>query len=422
MSERLINLQPSCAGDYDPSSLSVPEALRRIDIEVQPLSGYQRLALRDALGRILAEDIESPVDVPAHTNSAMDGYALRGADLPETGVRDFRLVGAALAGSPYGGALSEGECIRIMTGAVVPDGSDTVVMQEHVEVHGEEIRIGPGNRLGQNVRAAGEDIPRGETVLRSGKRISPAELGLLASLGVAEVQVFRRPRVAFFSTGDELRSLGEPLREGDIYDSNRYTLFGMLTRLGAEVIDMGVVCDRREDLHAAFRQAAEVADAVITSGGVSVGEADFVKETLGSLGKVNFWKIAMKPGRPLAFGRVGGALFFGLPGNPVSVMVTFYEFVQPALRRLMGATEHEAVTIRVRSASRLRKRPGRVEYQRGVLRRSDDGEFEVGVTGAQGSGILSSVSIANCFIVLPQDSGDVEPGAFVEVQPFEGLV
>ncbi len=422
MSERLINLQPSCADDYDPNALSVPEALRRIDSEVEPLSGYERLALRDALGRILAEDAVSPIDVPAHTNSAMDGYALRAADLPDRDDRTFRMVGAAFAGAPYGGSIREGECARIMTGAVIPDGADTVVMQEHVEAQGDDIRVGPGNKRGQNVRAAGEDIPQGGTVVAKGKRIGPAELGLLASLGFAEVHVFRRPRVAFFSTGDELRSLGETLGPGDIYDSNRYTLFGMLTRVGADVIDMGVVRDRRGDLQAAFRQASEVADAVITSGGVSVGEADFVKDTLNSLGEVNFWKIAMKPGRPLAFGRLGDALFFGLPGNPVSVMVTFYEFVQPALRRLMGNADSEAVTMRVPSASRLRKRPGRVEYQRGILFRNADGHFEVRVTGAQGSGILSSVSVANCFIVLPQDSDGVEPGALVEVQPFEGLV
>jgi len=422
MSERLIDRQPSCADDYDPNSLSVPEALSRIDRQIKPLGGFERLALRDALGRILAEDAVSAMDVPAHTNSAMDGYALRGVDLPEDDTRAFRMVGSAFAGAPHSGAIGAGECVRIMTGAVVPDGADTVVMQEHTEARGDEILVGPGNLTGQNVRAAGEDIPKGGTVLTEGKRIGPAELGLLASLGFAEVRVFRRLRVAFFSTGDELRSLGDTLGPGEIYDSNRYTLFGMLKRLGADILDMGVVRDRREDLERSFRQASEVADAVITSGGVSVGEADFVKETLSAVGEVDFWKIAMKPGRPLAFGRLGNAVFFGLPGNPVSVMVTFYEFVQPALRRLMGDSDAEAMTMRVPSASKLRKRPGRVEYQRGILFRDEEGQFQVRVTGAQGSGVLSSVSVANCFIVLPQGCDGVEPGSLVEVQPFEGLV
>jgi molybdopterin molybdotransferase len=315
-----------------------------------------------------------------------------------------------------------GECVRIMTGAVLPTGSNAVVMQEHAEVQQERVRIGPGHRCHQNVRDAGEDVKRGATVLRAGTRLRPAELGLLASLGFGELRVRRRPRIAFFSTGDELKSIGEQLGPGDVYDSNRYTLYGMLTRLGAEIIDMGVVSDDRNELRRGFREASEVADAVITSGGVSVGEADFVREILASLGQVSFWKIAMKPGRPLAFGRLGEALFFGLPGNPVSVMVTFYEFVQPALRRMMGELDPTPVSIPVRCVSKLRKRPGRTEFQRGILYRGEDGELLVRSTGQQGSGILTSVSQANCFIVLPDDSTGSSPDDMVEVQPFEGMV
>ncbi len=417
-----ISIQPSCADDYDPNSLRVDQALQRIDGVVKPVAGHERVAPRSALDRILAETIASPIDVPAHTNSAMDGYAVRAADLPSSGVAELRVIGTALAGAPFPGRVESGAAVRIMTGAVLPRGADCVVMQEHAQRKGETAFIGSDHKAGQNIREAGEDLREGDVVLEAGRRLSPADLGLLASLGVAEVSVWRRLRVAFFSTGDELRSIGERLREGEIYDSNRYTLYGMLTRLGVEVIDMGVVRDRREDLERAFKTAAESADAIISSGGVSVGEADFVKDILQALGEVNFWKIAMKPGRPLAFGRVGGAVFFGLPGNPVSVMVTFYQFVQPALRRMMGQTDATEVTFEVSCTTRLRKRPGRMEFQRGILERRPDGHLVVHGTGDQGSGILRTMSRANCFIVLPEDCGNVEAGASVNVQPFEGLV
>lgn len=422
MSNQRIARQPSCADDFDPDSLPVREALQRIDAVVAPVTGFEQVAVRSALGRVLAQTIISPIDVPSHTNSAMDGYALRSADLPEEGLRELQVMGTALAGRPFPGTVEPGTAVRIMTGAVLPEGADTVVMQEHVEHQDQTVRIGGGHKAGQNVRQAGEDLARGDAVLAPGQRLQPAELGMLASLGIAEVRVCRRLRVAFFSTGDELRSLGEPLAGGEIYDSNRYTLHGMLTRLGVELIDMGVVRDRREDLQRALSQAADSADAVITSGGVSVGEADFVRDILGTLGEVNFWKIAMKPGRPLAFGRINKAVFFGLPGNPVSVMVTFYQFVQPALRRMMGQTGIRPIMFKVPCANRLRKRPGRMEFQRGILERQADGDLIVRSTGEQGSGILSSMSRANCFIVLPDDAGGVEAGALVDVQPFEGLI
>jgi len=342
--------------------------------------------------------------------------------VPEGGTARLVMVGTALAGRPFAGEVRAGQCVRIMTGAVLPAGADAVVMQERVTAAAEGIAVAAGLRAGDNVRRAGEDLRVGEDAVAAGRVIGPAELGLLASLGVTEVTVARRPRVAFFSTGDELRSPGEPLGEGQIYDSNRYTLFGMLTRLGAEAVDLGVVRDTPEALRAALEEASAAADVVITSGGVSVGEADFVREVLADLGEVSLWKVAIKPGRPLAFGRLGQAWFFGLPGNPVAVMVTFYAFVQPALRRLMGQSGPLPQRFTVRCLSRLAKRPGRTEYQRGILRRDADGRLAVEKTGAQGSGILSSMSAADCFIVLPPEQGAVEPGDLVEVEPFHGLV
>jgi len=417
-----IQTEFSCADDYDPNSLPVPKALERIDALIGPVSGVEKVALRAALQRVLAAPIVSPLAVPAHDNSAMDGYALRGDDLPSSGTRELRVIGTALAGAPFQARVEPGTAVRIMTGAVLPQDADTVVMQERVERQGDTLRIDADNKRGQNTRRAGEDIQPGAIVLEAGRLLTPADLGLIASLGIAEVPVRRRLRVAFFSTGDELRSLGEILTEGQIYDSNRYTLYGMLAKLGVELLDMGVIGDEQGVLEQAFRDAAANADAVITSGGVSVGEADFVKDILNRLGEVNFWKIAMKPGRPLAFGKIDNAIFFGLPGNPVSVMVTFYQFVQPALRRMLGQTEALVPLFQVPVTHRLRKRPGRMEFQRGVLERQADGSLVVHGTGDQGSGILSTMSRANCFIILPDESAGVEAGERVYVQPFEGLI
>lgn len=422
MSQTTLRVDPSCMDDFDPNSLLADEAVRRIQQQIQPTSGFEKVALRTALGRILYSDVLSRIDVPGHTNSAMDGYALRGDDLPSTDTSTFEVIGTAWAGTPYAGAVSAKQCVRIMTGAPLPEGTDTVVMQEHAEIKGDRIRIDARHKPGQNVRHAGEDIARGQTVLSAGRRLTPADIGLLASLGIGETKVFRKIRVAFFSTGDELRSIGEPLEPGTIYDSNRYTLQGMLARIGAESIDMGVIRDRREDTFAAFREAATCADVIITSGGVSVGEADYVKECLEELGQVTFWKVAMKPGRPLAFGRIKDAWFFGLPGNPVSVMVTFYMFVQPALRRLMGETETDPLTLQARCESKLRKKAGRTEYQRGVLEYDGSGQLTVSKTGSQGSGILTSMSHANCFIILPLESESVEPGSTVTVLPFTAVM
>ena len=415
----------SCADDYDPDSLPVDRARALIRQFLSPVTAVERVHVRAALDRVLAEDIESPLDVPAHDNSAMDGWALRFSDL-STGVETtLRRVGDSFAGRPFERDLIPGETVRIFTGGVMPRGADTVVMQERARETpgGVTIPAGAVSRAGQNRRLAGEDVARGTRVLASGQPIRPAELGMLASLGIGEVSVYRRLRVAFFSTGDELRGLGQPLQAGEIYDSNRYTLYGMLTRLGCEVIDMGVVPDVPDRLEHAFRTAANAADVVMTSGGVSVGDADFVKPLLGKLGEVRFWKIAMKPGRPLAYGRIGEAHFFGLPGNPVAVMVTFYEFVREALLTLQGRAHPEPPPLfKARLAGPIKKLPGRMEFQRGVLAPDGAGTWQVRTTGEQGSGILSSMSRANCFIVLPVETGNVDAGAEVDVQLFEGLL
>ncbi|TAL96208.1 MAG: molybdopterin molybdenumtransferase MoeA [Rhodanobacter sp.] len=403
--------------------LSLQDARARLLAHLTPITMVERVGLREALGRVLGEDIVAQTNVPAHTNSAMDGYAVRGTDLPAADEVALRVVGEAFAGHPFAGEVGAGESVRIMTGAVMPRGADTVVIQEDVTEHAGEARIGSGHRLGQHVRKAGEDLARGTQVLNAGRRLTAADLGLVASLGVPEVSVYRRLRVAFFSTGDELRSLGEPLGEGDIYDSNRYTLRGMLTRFGADVLDLGVVGDSREALRAAFERAGANADVVMTSGGVSVGAADFVHDILKEAGEIGFWKVNIKPGHPVAFGRLhGGATFFGVPGNPVSTMVTYYQIVQPALDYLAGAEVRQKLSLRARTSEPLRKAPGRCEFQRGCLEQGEDGELVVRAAAPQGSGILRSMSLANCFIVLPEHSGPVAAGEQVSVEPFAGLI
>jgi molybdopterin molybdotransferase len=417
-----IESDASCEDDFDPGSLPVDAALARILSPLRPVADAETVPVRAALNRVLHEDVVSGINVPGGTNSAMDGYAVAASDLPPSGSRELAVVGTAWAGKPFTAPVAPGQTVRIMTGALLPPGTDTVVIQERAQRSGDRVRVGADTRAGDNVRTAGEDIAAGARVLAAGTRLAAAEIGLLASLGIGSVAVRRRLRVAFFSTGDELRSVGEPLAPGEVYDSNRYTLHGMLTRIDAEIIDLGVVPDQRPALEAALLQAGTGTDAVITSGGVSVGEADFVKEILQKTGTVEFWKVAMKPGRPLAFGRVRDAWFFGLPGNPVSVMVTFYEFVQPALRKLAGERFHAAPRFHVPCVSRLKKRPGRIEFQRGILEQDSSGRLVVRKTGAQGSGILSSMAQANCFIILPMESTGVEPGAQVEVEPFFGLI
>jgi molybdopterin molybdotransferase len=420
----------SCVAGYDPNALPVAQAQEFIARLVPRVGTVESVALRASLGRVLARDIVSAIDVPAHDNSAMDGYALRGADLKAGGDTVLPIAGTAFAGAAGPAeAVPPGHCVRIMTGAVMPAGLDTVVPQEFTQAEGgRAVRIPAGAvRTGDNRRLKGEDLARGSAALRAGRLIKPADLGLLASLGRAEVPVFRRLRVAFFSTGDELRSIGEALDEGCVYDSNRYTIWGMLQRLGCEVLDLGVVRDDPAALRAAFSEAAASADAVITSGGVSVGEADHTKKIMAELGDVLFWRIAMRPGRPMAIGRIESnghrAILFGLPGNPVAVMVTFYAFVREALRTMSGQVgEPPAPMLRAACTTALRKKPGRTEYQRGIVTRGDDGRWQVAITGSQGSGILSSMSAANGMVVLHHGQGNVAAGDEVDVIPFDGLV
>jgi molybdopterin molybdotransferase len=407
----------SCLDGYDPEALHVAKAREAMRACITPIGDAEAVAVRSALGRILAQEIVPSIDVPAHDNSAMDGYAVRFADLD----RPLREIGTALAGRPFAGRVAAGECVRIMTGAVMPAGADTVVIQEVVKKDGERVVVPPGQKRAQNVRYAGEDLKVGMPVLAAGKSLRPAELGLIASLGIGEVRVKRKLRVAFFSTGDELASIGAKLKEGEVYDSNRYTLHGMLERLGVQITDLGVVRDDPKALEAAFHKAASFADAIITTGGVSVGEADFVKQLMAQLGEVLFWKIAMRPGRPMAFGRIRNSYLFGLPGNPVAVAVTFYQFVRDALLHLSGRADDYAIPLlQAVCAEPIRKVPGRTEYQRGILF-CEQGIWKVKTTGQQGSGVLRSMSEANCFIVLEHERGQVKAGEAVSVQLFEGL-
>ena len=411
--------------DTDPQSVAAPVAQQLIAEAITPIAQVESLAVREALGRVVARDVKSAVCVPNHTNAAMDGYAVAARDLPAGDAKKtLRVVGVSMAGAPFGGEIKAGQAVRIMTGAVMPAGGDTVIVQERVELCGDDsnkIIIGGGGIkmgvAGANVRHAGEDLQIGDIAIAAGRRITAAHLGLAASLGIAELPVVRRPRIAFFSNGDELRTIGTPLAVGDLYDSNRYTLYGMLANLGVEMVDMGIVADDAAAVRDAIQRAAACADMVITSAGASAGDADYIRQTLAEIGTVIFHKVAVKPGRPLAFGKIGDALFFGLPGNPVSVMVTFDIFVKPALRQLGGETAAAPLALRVKTASPLKKRAGRTEYQRGILSAAAD---EVLSTGEQGSGMLHSMGEANCYIVLPSECTDVAIGEMVEVRPFSG--
>ena len=414
-----VQTQPSCEDDLQSNLISVKSALEKILGMITPISRTESVPLRDALGRVLADNLQSPIDVPNHTNAAMDGYAVRSIDLEAQGLE---VIGTAWAGRAFEEPLEPGQCVRIMTGAVMPTNSDTVIMQEHVERHGDTVYLASGQKPGQHVRQAGEDLTAGSVALFGKQRLFPAQLGVTASLGIGQLTVLQKPRVAFFSNGDELRPINEPLAIGEVYDSNRYTLHGMLTRVGADILDLGVVPDSPEQLQETFERAASNADLVITSAGASVGDADYVHHILKKIGEVGFWKIAMKPGRPLSVGKIGSSIFFGLPGNPVSVMVTFYQFVLPALRKLSGEANIFSFRCSARVTNALKKRPGRTEFQRGILTLDDDGMLVVENTGEQGSGILTSMNDANCFVILPADSAGVDVGDTVTVEPFSGLI
>ena len=413
---------------YDPQALSADAVGAFLAQLVAPVDGVETVPVADALGRVLAQDLVSPISVPPHDNSAMDGFAFDGAQLRADAPLTLEVVGTALAGKAWQGRVGAGQCVKIMTGAIMPAGLDTVVPQEFTQPAGEGRIAIPAGLLqrGDNRRFKGEDLAEGKPALAAGERLGPAACGLIASLGIASVMVRRRPRVAYFSTGDEILSLGDPPREGAVYDSNRYTVRGLLARLGCELIDLGVVRDEPALLEQAFTSAAAQADAIITSGGVSVGEADFTKAMMKQLGDVAFWKIAMRPGRPMAVGRIASgerpAVLFGLPGNPVAVMVTFLAFVRPALLRLMGARAEAPVLLKARSQEPMRKKPGRTEYQRGIVSTAPDGTLQVRTTGNQGSGVLSSMVQANGLVVLHHAQGKVAVGDEVDVMMFEGAI
>ena len=428
--------------------LSVDQALERILKQVNRLAPLpvQTKSLFEALDCVLAENLVSPLDVPPHDNSAMDGYAFDGHQLEALAPLRLRIVGKAFAGQPWEGPIGPGECVQITTGAVMPEGLDTVVPKELVQLDTEvgHIQIAPQVlRRGDNRRLQGEDLKCGHPALEQGQLLSPAALGLVASLGIGEVKVYEHPKVAMFSTGDEILSIGQAPRAGAVYDSNRYTVMGMLRRMGCEVIDLGAIPDEPAQLKAAFIQASEQADVIITSGGVSVGEADHTKAIMAELGAnpqapdagVAFWRIAMRPGRPMAFGSlarpdtkssVGSpakeVLLFGLPGNPVAVMVTFMAFVRPALQCLMGQTPTALPLTHARCTQSMKKKPGRTEYLRGVLCIDETGVTQVSPVGNQGSGVLSSMVQAHCLIVLPPELSSVQEGQWVSVMPFTGFL
>lgn len=414
--EQLVN-QPNCMEDYDPSAMSVSQAQAFIQQFLTPIQQTELTPLMQCLGRVLAETLISPCNVPNHHNSAMDGYAFRHQDAASP----LHIIGTAFAGKPFTMPLKQGECIKIMTGAVIPAGADTVVMQEHTQTDNNTMSILIAPKLGANIRQAGEDLTLGQTVLQKGHLVQPADLGLLASLGIANASTYRMLNIAFFSTGDELSAVGSPLTEGKIYDSNRYTIFGMLSKLGVHMTDLGSIPDNPELLESTLLQASNSHDVVITSGGVSVGEADHMKWLLAKHGQVLFWKINMKPGRPLAYGKIGNAHYFGLPGNPVATMVTFYQFVRNALFQIMGSHSKTLPTFKVECTQAIKKAAGRIEFQRGLLF-NELGIWKVKPLGNQSSGVLSSMSFANCFIVLAENDSHCLAGQIVDVQPFEGVL
>ena len=407
--------------DFTAGLIPLDDALSQMLGRIIPLNTSESVPLVQAFGRITARDVVSPLDVPGFDNSAMDGYAVRLSDIATDA--PLMVAGKAFAGQPYHGEWPVGSCIRIMTGAPVPAGCDAVVMQEQTEQTDTGVRFTAPVKAGQNIRRCGEDIANGAVVFPAGTRLTVAELPVLASLGIPEVDVIRKIRVALFSTGDELQLPGQPLGDGQIYDTNRLAVHLMLEQLGCEVINLGIIRDDPEQLRQTFIKADSEADVVISSGGVSVGEADYTKTILDELGEIGFWKLAIKPGKPFAFGKLSHSWFCGLPGNPVSAALTFYQLVQPLLAKLSGFTgSTQAPRLRVRAASRLKKSPGRLDFQRGVLQRDANGELTVSTTGHQGSHIFSSFSQGNCFIVLERERGHVEAGEWVEVEPFNHLL
>ncbi len=403
--------------------ISIEQARDKVSQLIEPISGFERKSLLQSLNYVLDQDVFASFSTPPYDNSAMDGYALYIDSSNNINPEFYELIGTSMAGHPFSGEVKSGQMVRIMTGAKVPTGANAVVMQENTEKLSEhKIKITIAVKTGENIRCTGEDLKTGQTILAKGKKLSPTDLAYLATQGISEVTVKRKLRAAFFSTGDELCSMGEILGDGQIYDSNRYSIFGMLSNLGLDVIDMGIIKDDREAIEQAFIDASAHADVVITSGGVSVGDADYVKETLEKLGNIDFWKISMKPGKPLAFGKINNTLFFGLPGNPVSVIATFYQIAQVAIKQLSGENSPTIFSIKATTEEFIKKRAGRTDFQRGVFQSDNEGNITVKLAGTQASHILTSMSNANCFIVLDKEQGNIDVGGEVKIQPFYGLL
>jgi len=400
-----------------PGLLPFENALEQMLAAIKPVNEIEQVELVHASNRVLAEAVKSPVNVPPNDNSAMDGYAFKFSSFLES--RTLTMVGRSMAGEPFSGVCKAGECIRIMTGAKIPADCDTVEMQENCHVEGDRVHFLSERKLADNVRKAGEDITINQEVIHTGRELTTSDIGVLASLGVNQVNVYRKLIVAMFSTGDELKKPEELLSEGDIYESNGYCLQSLLTKVGVEVIDLGIIEDNEQSIFEAFKKADQIADVVISSGGVSVGDADYTKAVLERLGDINFWKIAMKPGKPFAFGSLPNSYFFGLPGNPVSALVTAHLLAVPALLKLQNMTFKQPIKIKAKSLTKLKKHPGRVDYQRGLAFNDDNGDLVVDSTGSQGSGILTSMSSANCYIVIPSCQGNVEKGELVDIQLFD---
>jgi len=400
-----------------PGLTPVDQALDTLLSEITPISKTEEIPLDAAMGRVLAQSVTSQLNIPPADNSAMDGYAMKAQDAVSG--KTLKQVATVFAGHPYTGQVKSGECVRIMTGAPLPEDVDTVIMQENTEADGEQITLLQDAKSGSCVRNAGEDIKTGQCVFESGRRIRASDIGLLASVGCAMVTVYKPITVAILSTGDELKKVGEPLSDGQFYESNGPTLKAALSKLPLNIIDYGIIPDDLDLLTQAFSDANKKADVVITSGGVSVGDADYTKDVLEALGKIQFWKLAIKPGKPFAFGHLSDSYFIGLPGNPVSALVTLHQLARPMLRKLSGAVAEQPLRMSAITVDALKKSPGRTDFQRGVYTVNEKGQLEVKATGAQGSGILSSISAANCYIVLEQERGRVESGETVTVEPFD---
>lgn len=402
--------------------LSAEEALFHIQAAIHPVEESERIKLPQALGRILAKTAKSPIDIPPQRNSAMDGYAFSSADIDQSQTTTLQMVGTSWAGKPFDDTVGQKQCVRIFTGAVVPEFADSIIVQEQVQADGKQITLPQGSQPFKNIRAAGSDVKKQDPLIVTPKTLNACDIGLLAAAGIQEIEVYRSLKIGFFSTGDELAPLGQTLQPGQIYDSNRYMLAGLLNDPKHVVTDLGVVKDDPQLLEQTLIKAAEEFDVLISTGGASVGEADFVKQTLEKCGQVNFWKLAIKPGKPLAFGKIKDCLFFGLPGNPVAVLVTYEQFVKPAITQLAGAFPYKTLRLQARCENTLRKSPGRQEYQRGIFRQDSSGEFFVKPAGRQDSHQLKVASLANCFIVLNKDNSDIEAGQIVTIEPFSNHI